>query len=152
MWLTLIIQNWKSIALVALIAIAFSVGYSKGEDSIQSQWDKEKVIQQKELLEFATTHAEQIRTLEVTKSENLDKIAALAADNIRLHLPTACTAQIPNPGGSGQTPAGAGTFHVDASEVIEGYTDQVGQLMYEADQVVEQCRVLQGYVQSLNQK
>lgn len=150
-----LLAYWKQILGAALAGALFLTGWHYGSAHVQANWDKQTAAAQAESMRVMQVHADMINTLEVQHDKNTTRIDQLAADNrsLRLRLqPTSCPSQDANPVSGVQAASGSRLLHLDPSEIIAGYTDEVGRQFVIADKVVEDCRVMQRYLQSLGKK
>jgi hypothetical protein len=146
MWM--ILAYWKQIVGVAILGMIFYAGWNLGSSSVQGRWDKERAATQAELLGIAQKHADMIQTLEIRH----DKDAKDIRDYKRTHpdgglyLPPTPCAGPAGPIGGVQTTAGKESFSGGAQQAINNYTKGVDALTLEADEVVNDCRVVRDYL------
>lgn len=146
MW---ILQNWKLIAAASIIATAYYVGWNMGSSSVEKDWNEEKAATQKELTEVAKKHAEVIQALEVQHDKDQLDIDYLRAHPRKLYLPATSCKPVANPVSSTETVAGTEPLPVSPQQAIDRYTNGVGELMYQADSVVNDCILMAEYLKSL---
>lgn len=145
------LKNWKLLAGVALLVMAFVSGKSIGESSVQTRWDSEKAALLLEAQKKSAQDAKKILELETAKNENLKRIDGLLANNhaLWLRLPkTPCG----GPSGSGIIridPPQGGVLHGEPPDPLTEYSREVGELFGQCDKIVESCRVNAEYLQSV---
>lgn len=152
-WLSILTNNWKLIAAGCLLAAVYFAGVKEGNTSTQAKWDAEKAVQQREAMEAMQAHAQMIHDAEVLKNEADAKNDKLLADlrTVRLRLPVCPTiAETSTPSGNGQAVAGTGTFRETAQSALTRFEEGVESDAHACDDVVEQARVMQTYLKSLN--
>lgn len=146
--LTWILQNWRLVVGCALLTIVFVFGYTTGAQHVKRQWDVEISIHMKEALAAQAKNQTLVAQLEETKNANLEKVTALehdiAAMRVRLPSPTR-TGSVPQATAAiGSPPATAPTceFPEQVQTEFAAFTAEVGAIVRDADEVVEQCRVI----------
>lgn len=148
-----IINNWKLILQLALVIIAFTYGYSAGKVKVQSAWDKAKADQVEVDLQRVRDNQEIINSLEKTKNDNNKTISKLNDDlkSTRVRLPQMPSNNCNNTSsGSSDDITSSGAFSERAEEGLATFKSSVDTRALEADQIIEQCRVLRDWANSLN--
>jgi hypothetical protein len=149
-----LLENWKTVVGVVLLATVFAFGRSTGASSVQNQWDSERAALLAEAQKKSERDAKKILELETTKNENLERIDGLLANNhaLWLRVPKAPCPKPSDPGVGVPTTPGDGAFPVDTQAAIEGYSRAVDGLFAQCDKIVESCRVNAEYLKSLGTK
>ena len=133
-----------------LLAIAATAFYKAGQDDRQADWDKSTAQQVAAQLAKNNADNAKLKTLEETKNENLVEIDRLRANNhaIWLRLPkTPCTGSAPSQdttAGGGELPASTPS---SAETAINEFDKRWADEAYRADRIVEDCRVLNNFVE-----
>lgn len=145
----------KTILIITALSAIAAKAYFLGQEGVQNEWDKERadfaVAQMEELAETQ----KHLMTLEATKHENLKTINALSADlkSIRVQVPVrgcATDGSLPTPTSTGSDgAAGSGVESNPAQAVFDEVVGVLGQQAVEMDVLVEQCRVLKNWANSL---
>lgn len=154
MWLALILQNWRSILAVVIIAGASLTSYNKGKSVVQQEWDVDIAVQTLETLRITQENQKKITNLEVTKNENLNTIKNLHSDindlRKRLRVPKpACPSQTDSTGGSIYESPTAGHSTDTTQEAFDRFTEGLGFDAVEYDRVMENCRIVMNWAASL---
>lgn len=143
------LTNWRIISVVLLLAGVSVVSVDYGKGQVQQAWDKDKLERSNIALAYALKKAKQLAALEDIRDANIKEIDRLRADNARLErlrLPkTTCPRSLPTVAEEGR-PTGTGELHESVSSSAEealnkfdgAYRDEA----YRADNVVEECRVI----------
>lgn len=145
MWVTFVIQNWKTILGAVLIVGSFLTGYFKGSDSVKRDWDLDIHLRVKEQLAFVEKNQKLIVALEETKNENLKIVNQLAdvTRAVRVRVPTtACVRSTPTPSRSEDVPAASGVVPATSQETFDSFRSGLESDALEADRIVEDCRVV----------
>lgn len=148
--MTWIIENWKLVIGGILSIVLFGTGWHMGSSSVQDSWDKEKLANATLQAQLAEKNAKTIGDLENEKQSNLVIIDTLRSSITGLYLPT-CSGQVHPSTGINPAASTSGLLPDGEQAAIDKYTTGTRQLLYEADKVVEQCRVMQEWIKTLPQ-
>ena len=150
MTILLFIKNyWKQIIGIFLLVSVYVTGHVQGSAQVQNSWDKEKAAIVKAQKEAEEKNAQIITDLEVQHSKDTDTINRLHATySGGLHLPSNCP-KATSTSGSLQTSNSGGQLPSKEQSALDYYTAETQQLMYEADEVVNQCRVVIEWAKTL---
>lgn len=158
MWARLLIQNWKSIFAVALIAAATIAGYRHGADSVQQEWDAEKSRIAQELLVVALENQSAIAKFQGEKhvdTETIDKLLGdVDAYRVRLQKATRPGVVPSNPATSGsalQTCA-SGELLAEAEAILGRDRQRAAGIMGEAEYDLADRAVVVKWADTLTQK
>ena len=146
----------KTILILTGIAALTGKAYFLGQENVQNEWDKERadfaITQMQELAETQVY----LMKLEATKNENNKTITALKRDldGVRVHLPVhKCPTEGNLPNATSTSANGATGSGVESDPAQAGFDNFIGELGQQAvkmDLLVEDCRVLRDWANSLN--
>lgn len=158
MWARLLIQNWKSIFAVALIAGATIVGYRHGADSVQQEWDAEKSKIAQELLVVALANQSAIAKFQGEKHADTETINGLLGDvdayRVRLQKTPRPRSMPGNPAASGsplQT-CTSGDILAAAEEILGRDRQRTAEIMGGAEYDLADRAVVVKWADTLTQK
>lgn len=145
----------KTILILTGLAALAGKAYFLGQENVQNEWDKERAdFAITQMQELAETQAHLMK-LEENKRENLKTINTLSADlkSIRVRIPVhKCPAEgdLPNATSTGADGvAGSWQQLESAQSVFDEVVGELGQRAVAMDLLVEDCRVLQQWANSL---
>ena len=147
MWLTYLLQYWKHLAAVALIATVSLVSYSKGADSVRQEWKLANAELEAERLKAEIEQRKNLQSLQETKSANLAEIDRLRANNhaLWLRLPkTPCPGSVSDNTAIASGVASTGQLYDPlpsrAEQAINRFDEAWRGEAYRADKLIEDCR------------
>ena len=143
------------LALAALFYYVHHDGYTEGKRDVQQEWDAQTAVNANVITKALTDNATLTTTLETQHAKSETAIATLhaAIASTRVLLPTApaatvCADKAPSP--SGSIPAATSGELLPATPTstqtdLDVFMAGVDADLKEADLVVSQCKVLQGW-------
>ena len=144
------LANWRTITITAIIVVLCSFSFKLGKEWVQSDWDKEKAV----LVKYALDNGKVVHDLGVKHDNDQIAIDKLHADNhaLWLRLPKTACVRLDTTESSGEAATTGELLPGDPQQAINGYTEGVRELMYKADSVVNDCRVVMEWAKSLEKK
>jgi len=142
-----LIRNWRLVLSGILIIGLSAFAYSKGADSVQRDWDKERLATAKEQAKATKRNLDTINSLEAVKNDNLETIANLRRDvsSIRVRLPAAPCVRHDTASRSEYKTTTTGEQLNQAQSAFDDFTRGLESDANDQDTIMESCRVVIGW-------
>lgn len=130
----------------------FAGGFFLGSALKQAAWTEENLAEARERILLTQANAARINKLEIEQNANQVEIDRLRANNhaLWLRLPKTPCGGVAASSVSGTATASDKPLPTDPQEAFNRFNEGLGELMHEADTVVNNCAALQKWAQGLN--